>query len=221
MAPFGKIYSYPNNPRVVKAQAAANLNGLELEIPEFKMMETNKTPEFLAKFPLGKVPAFEGADGTLLVESDAITQYIAESGPAAQQLMGATPAQRALIQQWILFADGEAIAPVVQLVLPRVGFRAFDAATETAALEKLERSLAYLEKALVGRTWIATEDKLSQADITVASALQWGFVFAIDAEMRAKYPNLMSWYKRTIEAEGVKQAFGEQKYIEKRETPQA
>ncbi|KAG2421112.1 hypothetical protein HFD88_000728 [Aspergillus terreus] len=221
MAPFGKIYSYPNNPRVAKAQAAANINGLELDIPEFKIGETNRTPEFLAKFPFGKVPAFEGADGTTLVESDAIAQYIAESGPAADQLVGATPVQRALIRQWISFADGEAIAPVIELVIPRLGFRPFNAATETAALEKLERSLGYLEKHLAGRTWLATAEKLSLADITVASALQWGFVYAIDAEMRAKYPSVMAWYQRTIESEGVKQAFGEQKYVEKREIPKA
>ncbi|KAL5359959.1 glutathione S-transferase [Aspergillus floccosus] len=221
MAPFGKIYSYPNNPRVAKAQAAANINGLELEVPEYKMGETNRTPEFLAKFPFGKVPAFEGADGTTIVESDAIAQYVAESGPAADQLLGATPAQRALIRQWITFADGETIAPVIQLVVPRLGIRPFDEATEKSALEKLERSLGYMEKHLAGRTWLVTADKISLADITLASALQWGFVFAIDAEMRAKYPNVMAWYKRTIETEGVKQAFGEQKYVEKRETPKA
>ena len=35
---------------------------------DFKFGETNKSAEFLKKFPLGKVPAFEGSDGTLLTE---------------------------------------------------------------------------------------------------------------------------------------------------------
>ena len=39
--------------------------------------ETNKSPEFLKKFPLGKVPAFEGSDGLLLTESNAIAYYVA------------------------------------------------------------------------------------------------------------------------------------------------
>ena len=39
--------------------------------------ETNKKPEFLNKFPLGKVPAFEGSDGVLLTESNAIAYYVA------------------------------------------------------------------------------------------------------------------------------------------------
>jgi elongation factor 1-gamma len=34
-----------------------------------------KTPEFLAKFPFGYLPAFEGADGVNLQESGAIADY--------------------------------------------------------------------------------------------------------------------------------------------------
>lgn len=66
----------------------AEMNGLEIEIPPFTMRETNTTPEFLAKFPLGKVPAFEGADGFLLTESLAIAYYVAQAGPKADQLLG-------------------------------------------------------------------------------------------------------------------------------------
>ena len=36
---------------------------------------TNKEKSFLDKFPFGKVPAFEGADGLLLSESNAISYY--------------------------------------------------------------------------------------------------------------------------------------------------
>lgn len=55
------------------------------------MGKTNKTPTFLAKFPHGKVPAFEGEDGTTIFDSDAIARYVAESGPLAAQLVGETP----------------------------------------------------------------------------------------------------------------------------------
>ncbi|KAJ1561529.1 hypothetical protein HK096_004366, partial [Nowakowskiella sp. JEL0078] len=75
MAPIGKIYSYPNNPRVAKITIAAKFNGLEIEFVPIELGKDNKTPEFLSKFPLGKVPAFEGADGFTLFESNAITNY--------------------------------------------------------------------------------------------------------------------------------------------------
>lgn len=64
------------------------MNGLEIKFPPFTMRETNKSPEFVTKFPLGKVPAFEGADGFCLTESIAIANYIAQSGPKAGQLLG-------------------------------------------------------------------------------------------------------------------------------------
>ena len=182
------------------------------------MGQTNRTPDFMSKFPLGKVPAFEAADGTTLFESDAITQYIAESGPAADQLIGSTPALRATIRQWICYAQGEILDPITLLALWRLGIRAYDEKTETANLERLDRSLACMETALKGRTWFAG-DKLSLADITVASALVWGFSMVIEKEAREKYPTVVAWYERTLEAEGVKQAFGEKKYIDKRSAP--
>ena len=37
--------------------------------------QDNKKPEFLAKFPHGKIPTFEGKDGFLLSESYAIARY--------------------------------------------------------------------------------------------------------------------------------------------------
>lgn len=184
------------------------------------MGKTNRTDDFVSKFPLGKVPAFEGADGTNIFESDAIAQYIAESGPAAAQLLGATPAERATIRQWICYAQGEVLDPVTQLALWRLNMRPYNEATETNSLQRLERSLACLETHLNGRTWFVGDDKLSMADITVASALVWGFSLTIDAEMRQKYPLTVAWYERTLEAEGVKQAFGEKKFIEKRQAYQ-
>lgn len=186
------------------------------------MGETNRTPEFLAKFPFGKVPAFESTDGLKLVESNAITQYIAESGPAAPQLLGTTPASRALVRQWVDFSDGEVLGPVLQLGLWRVipGRYSYDAATESAALAKLERSMAHLEKQLEGRTWLASGE-LSLADICVAAAFVWGFSISVDQAMRAGFPNVMAWYERVTEAEGVKQAFGEKRFVEKRSAPPA
>ncbi|PLN86699.1 glutathione S-transferase [Aspergillus taichungensis] len=219
--PFGQIWSYPNNPRVMKAQAAANINNLSVPyVPDFVMRETNQTPSFLSKFPHGKVPAFESTDGKVtLFESDAIAQYIADSGPAAPQLLGETPLRRALIRQWICFADGDVQNPVVDLVLPRLKYRAFDAAVEETAIGKIERAFRTLEKTLENQEWLAGGEKLSLGDITVASALVWGFSTAIDKEIRDKYPKVMAWYARVVETEGVKEAFGELQYVVKREVP--
>ncbi|KAJ5504957.1 glutathione S-transferase [Penicillium fimorum] len=211
MAPFGKIWSYTPSPRVMRIQAAANFNGLELAIPDFVMRETNRSPEFLSKFPFGKVPTFEGADGTNLIETDAIAEYMALSGPAAGQLMGSTPIEQATIRQWICFSQAGFVAS---------GAKPYDEATENLALERLDRSLTFLDSHLKERAWVCSEDKINMADITLASALAWGFSMGIDAEMRAKYPVTVGWYERVIAVDEVKRAFGKKNFIEKRQVPQ-
>lgn len=73
---LGSVYSYPGNPRVFKAQIAALYNNTSISlIPDFEFGQTNKSADFLSKFPLGKVPAFEGVDGFSLYESAAIAFY--------------------------------------------------------------------------------------------------------------------------------------------------
>ncbi|KAL4915414.1 glutathione S-transferase [Aspergillus aurantiobrunneus] len=216
---FGTIYSYPNNPRVQKIQAVANLNGLTIEAGDFTMGTTNKSPDFLSKFPLGKAPAFSSADGVHLFESNAIAQYVAESGPAKDQLLGSSAVERATIQQWVSSAETEIMSNVITCFLPRFKLAPYNEAADNRALANLERVLGALEKHLGERTWLAT-DKLSLADIAVASSLIWGFTFVIDAEMRAKYPGALAWFQKVAGSEGVKEAFGETTFVEKREVPQ-
>ncbi|KIO11413.1 hypothetical protein M404DRAFT_127786, partial [Pisolithus tinctorius Marx 270] len=55
--------------------AAADLSGLDIDVPHFEFGVTNRTPEFLEKFPLGKIPAFEDNTGFALVEGIAIARH--------------------------------------------------------------------------------------------------------------------------------------------------
>lgn len=193
--------------------------------PPFEMKKSNRSPEFLSKFPLGKVPAFETTDGSVrLFESDAIAQFIAESGPASTQLLGRDAAERAQIRQWIIFGEGELMNAVVLLVLWRLGLTVYDEHREKTALASLERALDVLETHVAarekeGKSWLITEEKLSLADISVASAFMCGCTHVIDAEMRVRFPRSLAWFERTRGSEGVKQAFGYREFKEKRQPP--
>ena len=55
--------------------AAAAVAGLELETPPVEFHVTNKSPEFLSKFPMGKMPAFEDAKGLKLFEGAPIARH--------------------------------------------------------------------------------------------------------------------------------------------------
>merc|ERR1712117_119943 len=93
----GTLFTYPDNFRAQKAEIAAKYSGAKLTVSkDFKFGETNKSAEFLKKFPLGKVPAFEGSDGTLLTESNAIAYYVAN-----EELRGGSDAAaRAQVMPW-------------------------------------------------------------------------------------------------------------------------
>jgi elongation factor 1-gamma len=184
------------------------------------MGETNRSDDFLSKFPLGKVPAFTSADGLNLFESGAIATFVAENGSAKDQLLGSTPAERALIKQWIDLAENELTTHSMTCLIPRLGYRKFDEAAEGFAIQCMERVLAVLEKHLSsGRKFVATEC-LSLADITIAQSLTWGFKLVLDAEVRAKYPAVVEYFKLVVASDGVKQAFGEPEFVEKRSVPQ-
>ena len=75
----GTLYTYPENWRAFKALIAAQYSGAQVRVlsapPHFHFGQTNRTPEFLRKFPAGKVPAFEGDDGFCVFESNAIAYY--------------------------------------------------------------------------------------------------------------------------------------------------
>ncbi len=49
---------------------------MKLDLPEnYVHFEDNKKPEFLAKFPHGKIPALETKDGFRVFETTAIARY--------------------------------------------------------------------------------------------------------------------------------------------------
>ncbi|KAK6063937.1 Elongation factor 1-gamma 1 [Seiridium cupressi] len=223
MAPFGKIHSYPGNLRVQRAQVVAALNGLEVPLAEgFAMGQTNRTPEFLAKFPLGKVPALECADGFCIAEGAAICDYLASSGPAATQLLGAADdtKTRARIAEWSCFAENELVPNVmpaaVMCVYKVVPYdeKKYDmsAANLVRALKRLEVAVRDGRKFLVG-------EQVSLADVMVAGPLFFGLGFLIDAEMKKDVPETVRYLQGLAGIPEFKSVFGELKLVETRVKP--
>ncbi|KAA8649478.1 hypothetical protein EYZ11_010870 [Aspergillus tanneri] len=178
---------------------------------------SNRTSHFRAKFPLGKVPAFEGPNQTVLFESDAIAQFVAESGPNAQQLLGDHAIERASIRQWVCFADHEIMEPVTKLVMWRVGLAPFDAAVEAQSMTTLRRALQCLERCLKDRQWIATDGQPSLADLSLAGALYWAFMQVIDTEMREEFPMVTDWFRNVVAQKEIRSVFQDVTFVDKRQ----
>jgi glutathione S-transferase len=68
-------------------------------IPVDILKGESRTPEFLAKFPNGQIPAVEFVDGRRLTESNAILNYFADGTP----LLPEDRFERAQVLQWMFF----------------------------------------------------------------------------------------------------------------------
>ncbi|KAL8387021.1 hypothetical protein RB595_010216 [Gaeumannomyces hyphopodioides] len=215
MAPFATIYSYPDNPRVKRAQVIADLNGLELSVPgpdEWQFGVANQTPEFKAKFPLGKVPAMETADGVCLTEGGAICAHLAASGPLADQLLGKTVAERSLVWRWSLYADSELVGSIMPVLLSYV-LKLFPAGPTTydTAAAGFQRALVALDAELKDGKAFMVGDKLSMADVMIGGALYFAARFMLDAEMAKAAPNVVKYMAGLSAIPEVKKVFGEWK----------
>merc|ERR1739838_65810 len=77
----GTLFTYPDNFKAFKGLIAAEYSGAKVKVvstpPAFVLGETNASEDFLRKFPLGKIPAFESEDGKCLNCPNAIAIFLA------------------------------------------------------------------------------------------------------------------------------------------------
>jgi glutathione S-transferase len=76
--------------------------------------DERKSPEHMARHPLGRVPVFERDDGGMMFESAAICLHLADSYPEAGLAPPLRTPERALLYQWCFFAMTELEPPVIQ-----------------------------------------------------------------------------------------------------------
>jgi len=210
---LGKITTYPNNWRVSKALIAAKYNGLEIEQTGLEMGVTNQSAEFLAKFPMGKVPAFEGSDGFTLYESNAIAYYAA-SAKENTQLLGKNKQQAALVQQFISLADNELCPLIGTWLYPIMGYTQNNVAATEKAKTDIKRVLTALNSHLSTRTFFVGEC-VTLADITLACTLLSLYKLVFDASFRAPYINLNRWFVTCVNQPFFKAVLGEVALCEK------
>lgn len=212
MAPFATLYTFTSlrHAKETKIMATAYLSGLEVSIsPDYEDGKTNKTPEFLAKFPLGQIPALETSKGFCLTEGTAICQYLASSGSKREQLLGSTPEEQALIQMWISLGESEIFPYAYAIIVPMMGREPYVEWLVQKKEAALMKAVDRVELHLQTHEWLGGNHGLNLADLSMASAMYWCFMFLWDADIRAKYPKTTAWYRRVIEQdEGVKKAFG-------------
>ncbi|XP_046849796.1 elongation factor 1-gamma-A-like [Xenia sp. Carnegie-2017] len=189
----GTLYTYKDNFRAYKILIASQYSGTKITVsPNFKLGETNKSKDFLEKFPLGKVPAFETSDGTCIFESNAIAKYVSNG-----QLKGNNEKDCALIQQFVSFADNEILPSAATWVFPTYGIMQYNKQATEKAIEEIKKCLGYLNGHLLTRTFLVGE-RITLADITVACNLLMLYKQVLEPEFRSPYGNVNRWFTTLI-----------------------
>merc|ERR1712215_88009 len=201
----GTLYTYPDNFRAQKALIAAKYSGAQVTLAkDFVFGETNKSPEFLKKFPLGKVPAFEGSDGVVLTESNAIAYYLAN-----EELRGGNDAaNRAKVVQWMSMADNDILPAACTWVFPTLGIMQFNKNATDRAKEGIKAALKTLNDHLLTRTFLVGE-RVSLADIAVACTLLSLYKQVLDPAFRKPFMNVTRWFTTVINQPNSKAVLGE------------
>lgn len=201
----GTLYTYPDNFRAFKVLIAAAYSGADIKIAgNFVFGETNTKEEFLKKFPSGKVPAFESADGKIcLTESNAIA-YLA----ANEELRGGScVVQRALVQQWLSFADSDILPASCTWLYPCLGIMQFNKGTTDRAKEDIKKALQVLNDHLLHHTFLVGE-RLTLADIGVACTMLGLYQHLLEPEFRKPFGNVTRWFTTVVNQPNVKKVVG-------------
>ena len=187
-----RLYDYLPSGNGYKVRLLLSQLGIPFERIELNVTkgETRK-PEFLRKFPNGRIPAVELDDGKPLFESNAIILYFAEGTP----FLPADRFQRAQVFQWLFFeqySHEPYIASVRYLVIhPEVQ----DA--RRSILEPLMRPRGYdalgvMEDHLKSREWFVGAS-YSIADIALYAYTHVADEGGFDL---AGYPAIRAWLER-------------------------
>lgn len=168
----------------------------QLGIP-FRLVDINtydgstRSPDFLDKNPIGKVPVLEFPDGRRLAESNAILLHLAEGTP----YMPADAFDRARAYEWMFFEQySHEPAIAVRRSILTAPERAAQRTPErlAALLEAGHRALGVMERRLAENQWLAG-DSYSVADIALYAythkAEEGGFDLA-------GYPGIRAWMNR-------------------------
>lgn len=107
-----KLYDYPAGPNPRRVRIFLAEKGIDVPLVHTDILKREqKTPNFLAKNPIGSIPVLELDDGTCISESVAICRYFEELQPEPP-LFGSTPLEKATIEMWLRRVELNFMVPV-------------------------------------------------------------------------------------------------------------
>lgn len=193
------IFQVAPNPTKVRLYLAEKVaGGAVIDIPQVSVnlpKGEQRTPEHLARNPLGRLPVLELHDGSCLTESLAIIEYLEECFPSPP-LIGRSPLERARVRELERIADLGVLLPVGRIIHATRSPIGLPPNPEIATHfhKILPEGLQLLDARLAdGRPFVAGE-RPSIADCTLAAALQFARFGKV--EIASTFAHLLRWDER-------------------------
>eukprot|EP00030_Apusomonadida_sp_AF-17_P007291 a775_3252.p2 GENE.a775_3252~~a775_3252.p2 ORF type:complete len:432 (-),score=213.26 a775_3252:37-1296(-) len=193
-SPAHVLYTYPNNSRAFKGLIAARYGNVAVEERPVEMGVTNKSAEFLALNPNGKVPTLVTPHGGIF-ESNAIAVYLARVANAG--LLGASAYEEGLVHAWISWTASEVDLPRSAWLYPIFGYLPYSAAGLKQAKADIAKAMGVMNGYLATRTYLVGE-AVTLADIVVACAFLDLMKAVLEAPARAEAPHFTRWFMTIV-----------------------
>ncbi|PLB33576.1 putative translation elongation factor eEF-1 subunit gamma [Aspergillus candidus] len=196
---FGKLYGLPDNPRTIAILVAAKSNDVDLELVKTEADSTaafNKSAEFTKLSPLGKVPAFEGANGYTLSEAIAIAVYVTSQNEKTT-LLGKTKQDYASILRWLSYANSEVLSKLGGWYRPLMGKDPYNKKNVDDAAKASLKAIGVLNTHLTANTYLVGE-RITLADIFAAALLTRAFATVLDKKFRSENPAVTRWFQTIV-----------------------
>ncbi len=181
---------------------ALNWTGQPFEF-ELVPREQLKSPEFLAKNPLGSVPVLIDGEMTL-TQNAAILGYIADSFPNANLFGSGTSSERAQAMRWVAFVNADIHPAYAPIFRPQNYAQTEDgqAFVKTKALEKLRQLYGIADEQLGKTEWLAGDFR-EAGDAYLFVTLLWAAKVGVDL---SGYEHLDKFKARMLADESVQNA---------------
>lgn len=196
-----KLYSLTFSPNGRKAESLIAHLGLDVEVHQTDMAGgEHKSPEFLAKNPMGKIPLLDD-NGFSVWESNVIMTYLAAQKPE-KNLVPTDLKERTEVDKWLHWQSAHQAAAAYRLVTELVLKKMYNAgppdeAVVQAMREELKGYTALLEKQLEGKDFVC--GSLTVVDFALGA---WAEILPMLGVDYADFPNVRGWLDRCHALDG-------------------
>ncbi len=196
-----KLYMVPLAPNPTKVMlyiAERSQLGTEMGIEQIvvnTLKGRNREPEHLARNPFGTLPVLELDDGTYIIESLAVIEYLEDKFPDGP-LLGDNAEARGKARDIERVTDIRVAIPMGYYGHAKNSPLGWPPNPELADKMEadLQQPLDYLEGLLGDGRPLLTGDRVSIADCTLQASLQ--FIRFVEADLFGDRPLLRAWDKR-------------------------